>query len=140
MLVAIISYILLNLYLMRIKAQNGGTVDDSSKAEAVAKVASIVSIINRVLAIWFKFLLWLFIVLFVAAIIALVISIFGIRTEAAWLLSIEFWSFGSISHIIGEYGVSKVISTISVSLMVLVGLIYLAIWLLNNKKLWKKLA
>ena len=140
MLVAIISYILLNLYLMRIKAQNGGTVDDSSKAEAVAKVASIVSIINRVLAIWFKFLLWLFIVLFVAAIIALVISIFGIRTEAAWLLSIELWSFGSISHIIGEYGVSKVISTSSISLMVLVGLIYLAIWLLNNKKLWKKLA
>jgi hypothetical protein len=140
MLVAIISYILLNLYLMRIKAQNGGTVDDSSKAEAVAKVASIVSIINRVLAIWFKFLLWLFIVLFVAAIIALVISIFGIRTEAAWLLSIELWSLGSVSHIIGEHGVSKVISTISVSLMVLVGLIYLAIWLLNNKKLWKKLA
>jgi hypothetical protein len=140
MLVAIISYILLNLYLMRIKAQNGGTVDDSSKAEAVAKVASIVSIINRVLAIWFKFLLWLFIVLFVAAIIALAISIFGIRTEAAWLLSIELWSFGSISHIIGEHGVSKVISAISVSLMVLVGLIYLAIWLLNNKKLWKKLA
>ena len=115
MLVAIISYILLNLYLMRIKAQSGGTVDDSSKAEAVAKVASIVSIINRVLAIWFKFLLWLFIVLFVAAIIALVTSIFGIRTEAAWLLSIELWSFGSISHIIGEYGVSKVISAISVS-------------------------
>ena len=64
MLVAIISYILLNLFIARAKAQSGGEVDENSKAEMIAKVSRIIDTINRLVAIWFKFLLWLFIIIF----------------------------------------------------------------------------
>ena len=140
MLVALISYILLNIYLARAKAQSGGDVDEGRKAEIVAKVAKIISIINRVLAIWFKFLLWVAIIAFAAIIIALIISIFGITSEWAWVATFELWNLGTISQVVGQYGLTKVISAISISLVMLVGLCYLAIWLLTNKKLWEKLA
>lgn len=138
MLVAIISYILLNLFIARAKAQSGGEVDENSKAEMVAKVSKIVDTINRLVAIWFKFLLWLFIIIFVAAFIALCISIWGISFDAEWITSVELWQFGTISQIVGKFGIVKIISAISASLVLLAGLSYLAVWLLSNKRLWQQ--
>ena len=138
MLVAIISYILLKLYLARLRVERGAEVDEAGRAEAAAKVARIVNVIDRIVTIWFKFLLWVVIVLLAVAVIALLISILGISTESSWLSSIELWSFGTIAQIVGEYGFGKVLATISISLVLLGGLICLAIWLLTNKKLWNR--
>ena len=138
MLVAIISYILLNLFIARAKAQSGGEVDENSKAEMIAKVSKIVDTINRLVAIWFKFLLWLFIIIFVAAFIALCISICGISFDAEWITSVELWQFGTISQIVEKFGIVKIISAISTSLVLLAGLSYLAVWLLRNKRLWQQ--
>jgi hypothetical protein len=70
-------------------------------------------------------------------IITLLISIFGISAESSWLYSIELWSYGTIAEIVGEYGIGKAISTISIAIVLFGALSALAIWLLNNKKLWK---
>lgn len=140
MLVALISYILLNIYLARAKSQSNGEIDEGRKAEMVAKVATIIGVINHVVAIWFKFLLLVAIIVFVAAIIALAISIFGISAESAWVTSFELLDFGTISQIVGNHGLSKVITTILALLVLLMGLSSLAVWLLTNKKLWKKRA
>ena len=140
MLVALISYILLNIYLARAKSQSDGEIDEGRKAEMVAKVSKIIGVINHVVAIWFKFLLLVAIIVFIAAIVALAISIFGISAESTWVTSFELWSFGTISHIVGEHGLSKVITTILALLVLLMGLSSLAVWLLTNKKLWKKRA
>lgn len=138
MLVAIISYILLKLYLARLRVERGAEVDEAGRTEAAAKVARIVNVIDRIVTIWFKFLLWVVIVLLAVAVIALLISILGISTESSWLSSIELWSFGTIAQIVGEYGFGKVLAIISISLVLLGGLICLAIWLLTNKKLWNR--
>ena len=122
------------------KEQSGEEADAGRKAEAIAKVRRIVIVINRIVAIWFKFLLWLAIVVCVAAIIALGYSIFALRTEDAWLLSLEIWKFGTISQIVQEYSLAQVVSVISVTISLLAGVVYLAIWLLTNKKLWKQRA
>ena len=140
MLVALISYILLNIYLARAKSQSDGEIDEGRKAEMVAKVSKIIGVINHVVAIWFKFLLLVAIIVFIAAIVALAISIFGISAESTWVTSFELWNFGTISHIVGEHGLSKVITTILALLVLLMGLSSLAVWLLTNKKLWKKRA
>ena len=140
MLVAVISYILLKIFLARVRVQNGGEIDAGRKAEAIAKVQRIVDVINRIIAIWFKFLLWVVIIVCVAAIIALGYTIFGLRTEAPWLLSLELWRFGTVEQMVGEYGLARITSTISVVVALLVGITYLAIWLLTNKKLWKRRA
>ena len=137
MLVAVISYILLHIYLARLKAQRKSNLDEKSKAEAVAKVAKIINVINRIVALWFKFLLWAFIVLAAVAIVALGVAIFGISSEAEWLLSIELWEFGTIAQILGEYGITKVISAISILLVLLGALAYLAKRLLTAKRLWR---
>lgn len=137
MLIAIISYILLNLFLALAKAKSGGNVDEGRKAEMIAKVSRIVNTINRLVAIWFKFLLWLFIIAFAAAFIALCISIFGISLDSAWIATIELWKFGTIAQLVEKFGMAKAISAISVSLVLLAGLSYLAVWLLTNKRLWQ---
>ena len=138
MLVAIISYILLNIFLARAKAKSGGEVDEGRKAETIAKVSRIVGTINRLVAIWFKFLLWLFIIASAAAFIALCISIFGISLDSTWVATIELWEFGTIAQLVEKFGMAKAISAISVSLILLAGLSYLAVWLLNNKRLWQQ--
>ena len=140
MLVAVISYILLHIYLARLKAQRKSNLDEQSKAEAVAKVAKIINVINRIVALWFKFLLWAFIVLAVAAILALGVSIFGIATDAEWLVSIELLEFGTVAQIVGEYGFGKVVSAISLSLVLLGVLAYLAKRILGMKRLWRHAA
>ena len=137
-MVAIISYLLLKFYLMRLRMQKGRELDEAERAAAVARVERIVNVIDRILILWFKFLLWVVIVLLAVAVIALLISILGISTESSWLSSIELWSFGTIAQIVGEYGFGKVLATISISLVLLGGLICLAIWLLTNKKLWNR--
>ena len=140
MLVALISYILLNIYLARAKSQSDGEIDEGRKAEMVAKVSKIIGVINHVVAIWFKFLLLVAIIVFIAAIVALAISIFGISAESTWVTSFELWSFGTISQIVSNHGLSKVITAILALLVLLMGLSSLAVWLLTNKKLWKKRA
>jgi hypothetical protein len=137
MLVAILSYILLKLYLVRLKAKSGAEISEADRAEAVAKVDRIVNVVDRIVSIWFRLLLWVLIILFAVVIITLLISIFGISAESSWLYSIELWSYGTIAQIVGEYGIGKAISTISIAVVLFGALSALAIWLLNNKKLWK---
>ena len=55
MIPALISYILLNIFLARARAKSGTEVDEGRKAEIIAKVERIVNVINCVMAIWFKF-------------------------------------------------------------------------------------
>ena len=138
MLVAIISYLLLNLFLAIAKAQSKGEVDEGRKAEMIAKVSRIIGVINRLVAIWFKFLLWLFIIIFAVTFLALCTSIFGISLNSAWITTIDLWELGTISQIVEKFGMTKVVSIISASLVLLAGLSYLAVWLLNNKRLWRQ--
>ena len=137
MLVAIISYILLRLYILQLRVRSRAEFDEKKRAKAIAKVSKIINVVDRIVVLWLKLQLYIAITLFAVAIIALIISIFGITCEWAWITSIELWGFGTISQIVGEHGIGKVISTISLLLLVFAGLSYLTVWLLTNKKLWK---
>ena len=138
MLVAIISYILLKLYILQLKIRSKANLDEKEKAEAAAKVNKMANTLDRIVTLWFKLLLWVVIILFTVTILALIISLFGITSESAWITSIELWGLGTIAQIVSEQGLGKVISTITILLLIFGGLSYLAVWLLNNKKLWKR--
>ena len=138
MLVAIMSYILLKLYILQLKIRSKANLDEKEKAEAAAKVNKIANTLDRIVTLWFKLLLWVVIILFTVTILSLIISLFGITSESAWITSIELWGLGTIAQIVSEQGLGKVISTITILLLIFGGLSYLAVWLLNNKKLWKR--
>lgn len=132
------SYILLKLYILQLKIRSKANLDEKEKAEAAAKVNKMANTLDRIATLWFKFLLWVVIILFTVTILALIISLFGITSESAWITSIELWGLGTIAQIVSEQGLGKVISTITILLLIFGGLSYLAVWLLNNKKLWKR--
>ena len=134
MLVALISYILLNIFLARMKAQEGEGMDDSRRADAVAKVAKIVNIINRVVAIWFQVLLGIALTVIVIAIISFIFSLISILVEAAWVESVEMWRLGSLSKIVTEYGTTRVISLLAILSIIFGGLFYLCVRLLKKIK------
>ncbi len=134
MLVALISYILLNIFLARMKAQEGEGMDDGRRAEAVAKVAKIVNIINRVVAIWFQVLLGIALTVIVIAIISFIFSLISILVEAAWVESVEMWRLGSLSKIVTEYGTTRVISLLAILSIIFGGLFYLCVRLLKKIK------
>ena len=140
MLVAIMSYILLRLYILQLRVRSRAKLDENEKAEAAAKVTKITNVVDRIVVLWLKLQLCIAITLFAVAIIALIVSIFGITSEWAWITSIELWELGTISQIVGKHGVGRVISIISILLLLFAGLSYLAVWLLTNKKLWKRKA
>ncbi|MBQ5647958.1 MAG: hypothetical protein IIV16_02405 [Alistipes sp.] len=130
MLVAIISYILLNLFLALAKSKGGSDTNDSRRAEAMAKAVKIVDAINRFVALWFKFLLVVALIIFAVATVASIITILGIVLEIAWVSTVELWEFGTIEHIVGEYGMPTIISSLSLSIFIFGGLFYLCLWLL----------
>ena len=132
------SYILLKLYILQLKIRSKANLDEKEKAEAAAKVNKIANTLDRIVTLWFKLLLWVVIILFTVTILSLIISLFGITSESAWITSIELWGLGTIAQIVSEQGLGKVISTITILLLIFGGLSYLAVWLLNNKKLWKR--
>ena len=134
MLVALISYILLNIFLARMKAQEGEGMDDGRRADAVAKVAKIVNIINSVVAIWFQVLLGIALTVIVIAIISFIFSLISILVEAAWVESVEMWRLGSLSKIVTEYGTTRVISLLAILSIIFGGLFYLCVRLLKKIK------
>ncbi len=134
MLVALVSYILLNIFLARVKAQEGEGMDEGRRKEAIDKVAKIVDTINRVVAIWFQVLLSIALIVISALIIASIVAITGISLEVAWVVSLELWQWGSIADIVGEVGMPMVISSLALSLTLFGGLLYLCVWLFKKIK------
>ena len=133
-MVAIISYLLLKFYLMRLKMQRGGEIDEKERAEAIAKVSRIVNAIDFVLILWFKFLLWAIIILFATTIIALGISLFGTAHESAWIAAVERWEVGAIAQLVGEYGVVTSLSALALTLGVGAIVIYSILKFFLKKK------
>lgn len=133
-MVAIISYLLLKFYLMRLKMQRGGEIDEKERAEAIAKVSRIVNAIDFVLILWFKFLLWAIIILFATTIIALGISLFGTTHESAWIAAVERWEVCTIAQLVGEYGVVTSLSVVALTLGVGAISIYLILRLFFRKR------
>ena len=115
-MVAIISYLLLKFYLMRLKVQKGGEIDESERAQAIAKVTKIVNVVDFVLIIWFKFLLGLILLLFATTIVALGISLLGSAPESAWIASVQHWEVDAITQIVGKYGVATSLALLATTL------------------------
>lgn len=130
MLVALISYILLKIFLARAKAQSGTEVDESHKAEIVAKVKRIVDIIDYVLVIWFKVLFGLAIILA----ILLSIAIIGIAIEHSALLQLEIFEFGSLALLTERHGVATIVSTLAVAIIPLIGIPYLLLVIFSKRQ------
>lgn len=130
MLVAIISYILLKIFLARAKAQSGTEVDESHKAEIVAKVKRIVDIIDYVIVIWFKVLFGLAIILA----ILLSIAIIGIAIEHSALLQLEIFEFGTLAFLIEKFGVATIISTLAIAIIPLIGIPYLLLVIFSKRQ------
>ena len=130
MLVALISYILLQLFLARAKAQIGTEVDNAQKAEIVAKVQRITDVIDFVIAIWFKMLLGLAIIIAILVCIA----IFGIAFESATITAIEILEFGTIAQLVSEFGTPTVISTLVFAVILLIGIPYLLMRFFSKRK------
>lgn len=130
MLVALISYILLKIFLARAKAQSGTEVDESHKAEIVAKVKRIVDIIDYVIVIWFKVLFGLAIILA----ILLSIAIIGIAIEHSALLQLEIFEFGTLAFLIEKFGVATIVSTLAIAIIPLIGIPYLLLTLFSKRQ------
>lgn len=130
MLVALISYILLKIFLARAKAQSGTEVDESHKAEIVAKVKRIVDIIDYVLVIWFKVLFGLAIILA----ILLSIAIIGIAIEHSALLQLEIFEFGTLALLTERHGVATIVSTLAVAIIPLIGIPYLLLVIFSKRQ------
>lgn len=130
MLVALISYILLKIFLARAKAQSGTEVDESHKAEIVAKVKRIVDIIDYVIVIWFKVLFGLAIILA----ILLSIAIIGIAIEHSALLQLEIFEFGTLAFLIEKFGVATIVSTLAIAIIPLIGIPYLLLVIFSKRQ------
>ena len=130
MLVALISYILLKIFLARAKAQSGTEVDESHKAEIVAKVQRIVDIIDCVIVIWFKVLFGLAIILA----ILLSIAIIGIAIEHSALLQLEIFEFGTLALLTERHGVATIVSTLAVAIIPLIGIPYLLLVIFSKRQ------
>ena len=130
MIPALISDILLNIFLARIKAQRGSDIDEGSKAEAIAKVEKIVNIINRVVIIWFKVLLSVALIVISTLIISSLVAIVGISLEVSSVVALELWQWGTIADVVAKVGLPRVISSLTLSFILLGGLFYLCLWLL----------
>ena len=130
MIPALISYILLKIFIARAKAQSGGEVDEGRKAEIVAKVQRIVDIIDYVLVIWFKVLFGLAIILA----ILLCIAIIGIAIEHSALLQLEIFEFGSLALLTERHGVATIVSTLAVAIIPLIGIPYLLLTLFSKRQ------
>ena len=133
-MVAIISYLLLRFYLMRLRMQKGGELDEAERAAAVARVERIVNVIDRILILWFKFLLWLAIILLAMTVVALAISLLSTAPDSAWVASIERWGVEFIAELVGEYGVVTSLSALALSLGVCAISIYLILRLFFRKR------
>lgn len=134
-MVAIISYLLLKFYLMYLQKQKGSDLDEMERASAVARVSRIVDIIDRILILWFKFLLVVVIILFVATIITLFISLLGSISESAWIASIARWNFDAITQVVSKFGVAISLTILAISLGLCAIVVYLILRLLFKKKL-----
>ena len=130
MLVALISYILLKIFLALAKAQSGTEVDESHKAEIVAKVKRIVDIIDYVIVIWFKVLFGLAIILA----ILLSIAIIGIAIEHSALLQLEIFEFGTLAFLIEKFGVATIVSTLAIAIIPLIGIPYLLLVIFSKRQ------
>ena len=133
-MVAIISYLLLRFYLMRLRMQKGGELDEAERAAAIAKVERIVNVIDRILILWFKFLLWLAIILLAMTVVALAISLLSTAPDSAWIASVERWGVEFIAELVGEYGVVTSLSALALSLGVCAISIYLILRLFFRKR------
>lgn len=133
-MVAIISYLLLRFYLMRLRMQKGGELDEAERAAAVARVERIVNVIDRILILWFKFLLWLAIILLAMTVVALAISLLSTAPDSAWVASIERWGVEFIAELVGEYGVVTSLSALALSLGIGAISVYLILRLFFRKK------
>ena len=134
-MIAIISYLLLKFYLMYLQKQKGSDLDEMERASAVARVSRIVDIIDRILILWFKFLLVVVIILFVATIITLFLSLLGSISEPAWIASIAHWNFDAITQVVSKFGVAISLTILAISLGLCAIVVYLILRLLFKKKL-----
>ena len=132
-MVAIISYLLLRFYLMRLRMQKGGELDEAERAAAVARVERIVNVIDRILILWFKFLLWLAIILLAMTVVVLAISLLSTAPDSAWIASVNRWGIDTIAELVGEYGVVTSLSALALSLGVCAISIYLILRLFFRK-------
>lgn len=130
MIPALISYILLNIFLARARAKSGSEVDEGRKAEIIAKVERIVDTIDRVVIVWFKFLLGLAI----ALALLLCVVILGILFESAAINAINILEFGSIAQIVEQVGTTRAISTLAIAIIPLIGVPYLLLILFRKRK------
>jgi hypothetical protein len=133
MLVAIISYLLLKFYLMRLKRQSGGELGDKERAEAAAKVNRITKVVDHIVALWLKCLIWVSILLFAMVIITLCVSLLGTAPESAWVASIESCGFDAIAQIASELGVVVSLLIIALSLGIFAASVYLIFWSLFKR-------
>ena len=133
-MVAIISYLLLRFYLMRLRMQKGGELGEAERAAAVAKVERIVNVIDRILILWFKFLLLVVVILLAMTVVTLGISLLSTAPESAWVASIERWGFDAITQVIGEFGVATSLSMLAISLGICAIVVYLILRLFFKKR------
>ena len=133
-MVAIISYLLLRFYLMRLRMQKGGELGEAERAAAVAKVERIVNVIDRILILWFKFLLLVVVILLAMTVVTLGISLLSTAPESAWVASIERWGFDLIAQLVGEYGAVVSLSALALSLGIGAISVYLILRLFFRKK------
>jgi hypothetical protein len=129
MIPALISYILLNLFLARAKRQSGSEVNDSRKAEIIAKVERIVNVINCVVAIWFKFIFALAIV----ATILIGLLILGILLEWEMLTSIAILEYGTVVQVVDSFGRTNAIIALALTPIPLIGITYLLMRVFSNR-------
>ena len=130
MLLALVSYILLNIFLARVKAQEGKGMDEGRRKEAIDKVAKIVDTINRVVAIWFQVLLSIALIVISALFITSLVAVIGVSFEVSSVVTLELWQWGTIAEVVSEMGLPAVVSSLTLSLILLGGLLYLCIRLL----------
>lgn len=132
-MVAIISYLLLRFYLMRLRMQKGGELDEAERAAAIAKVERIVNVIDRILILWFKFLLLVVVILLAMTVVTLGISLLSTAPDSAWIASVNRWGIDTIAELVGEYGVVTSLSALALSLGVCAISIYLILRLFFRK-------
>lgn len=132
MLAAIISFILIcvNFLLKRICGEEEYELDGGRKAATMAKVSQISDKIDYFIALWWRCVLWIATFVIAALAITLLLSLIGIASNWAWVLSTELWRIGSLSHLMGEYGSTNVIVVMALAFVLLVALFGLAVWLI----------